>query len=170
MYIYAWIDSQIEKSRCCSTHLHSSSPQNHPTSPGWFFTLQNRNWRNAFPNIWLRCRFFSLNVFPALMGPLMRRVLVKETHYSGRPQVHTTYTCSFTANKVQIKRSLNLSQSSQYHVCKWLAKVIPPSPLSILSPPQFPQMVIQHVRGAKWYMKIHGGLPFLYRSNEGFVW
>ena len=41
-------------------------------------------------------------------SPFSGRALVKEVHYSGRPQVHTTYACGFTANKVQIKRSLNL--------------------------------------------------------------
>ena len=41
-------------------------------------------------------------------SPFSGRALVKEVHYSGRPQVHTIYACGFTANKVQIKRSLNL--------------------------------------------------------------
>ena len=41
-------------------------------------------------------------------SPPSGRALVNEVHYSGRPQVHTTYACGFTANKVQIKRSLNL--------------------------------------------------------------
>ena len=42
----------------------------------------------------------------------------KATHYSGRPQVHSKYACGLPANKVTIKRTLNLWHSSQYHVCK----------------------------------------------------
>ena len=51
------------------------------------------------------------------MGPQWE-YLLKATHYSGRPQVQSKYACRLPAKKVQIKRTLNLRHSSQYHVCK----------------------------------------------------
>ena len=70
------------------------------------------DWGNLTPETF----FFSpLFLYPTWWVTHLGMYL--SAHYSGRPQVYTTYACGFTANKVSIKRSLNLSHNSQYHVC-----------------------------------------------------
>ena len=63
-------------------------------------------------------------------------------HYSGRPQVHTTYACGFTANKVYIKRSLNLSTVNT--MCSYdfrKSQTSPPTPPPPPTPCPLPQLL-----------------------------
>ena len=63
-------------------------------------------------------KYFYARFFPCFDGSPNGQYSSKATHYSGRPQVHSKYACGLPANKVTIKRTLNLWHSSQYHVCK----------------------------------------------------
>ena len=113
-----WIDSEIEKPRCCSTHLNSSSPKNYPTAPRWFFSLQNWNWRLAFPNFWLRCKCFHTRFFFLLWWVPNGSTYWKQHTTVVDPKFNPNMPADFLQIKVQIKRTLNLWHSSQYHVCK----------------------------------------------------
>ena len=85
-------------------------------------------------------------------------------------QVHTKYACGSSAKKSFNQKDVHLSHSNQYHVCKLFIQKIkklnltPPPPLLLAL--ILPLWSLQHVRGVKWYMVIHGGISFLYWSNH----
>ena len=87
-----------------------------------------------------KCRYYDKYdpCFPCFDGsPIVGEHSLKEHTTVVDRQVYTKYACGFTANKVSIKRSLNLSHNSQYHVCIMIftksCKRVPPFLKSFLT-------------------------------------
>ena len=129
-------------------------------SPRWFCSLQDRNWRNAFPNFKLRYLFLLKILLCWCVHPLVEYMFPKQLsllHYNGRPLVHS--------NKIKekFKKELNLLHSSQYRVYKIAFFYVSTSWLFWWTSPS---RSMQHVAGVKRYMIHHGGILFQHWSSR----